>query len=240
MSHLLLTILLAPVLLIQGILVRKNMPILPEPPGPRKGTKGTGRRISILILGDSAAAGVGADHQNNALLGQLVDELAEYFCVSWQLEANTGATTDCAINRLKNLEENQFDIVLTSLGVNDITSNVSITKWMRQQNALQEKCFKTLNSQLIITTALPPVGKFPALPQPLRWYLGRRSNQFNQALEKQVSHKNNVHFLYIGLLDDLKAMATDGFHPGAKVYQQWALKAAAKIKSEFLNSTSIY
>ena len=53
------TLALLPVLFVQGTKVRKNTPRLLEASGDREGTVGKGRPLSLLILGDSAAAGVG-------------------------------------------------------------------------------------------------------------------------------------------------------------------------------------
>ena len=206
---------------------------LPEPEGARQGTSGIGKSLKILILGDSAAAGVGVDHQNMALLGQLVENLCDDYSVSWQLEAVTGAKTECTIHCLDSIKDTEFDVIITSLGVNDVTANVSLSKWLNSQNKLQEKCFGKFKSQLIIVTALPPVAKFPALPQPLRWYLGRRAQQFNRGLKKQVLNNKKVHFLSIGTLEDNNVMASDGFHPGEKVYQKWGKAVSEKIKVEF-------
>lgn len=233
MFHLLITLALAPILLIQGKLVRRNMIELPEPFGARKGTTGTGEDLHVLILGDSAAAGVGVGHQDDALTGRLIKNLSGDFCLSWQLEASTGLTTKQSLNRLDKLKTKQFDVVITSLGVNDVTSNLSLSKWLKQQDFLQEKCVQKHNAKLVIVTSLPPVEKFPALPQPLRWYLGRRAKQFNRVLEKQISNQDYVEYLSIGMLEDLNSMAKDGFHPGKEVYQQWAIKAADKIKTKF-------
>lgn len=63
------TITLIPALIIQGKKVKKNTPRLPEPEGVREGITGQGKKLSILILGDSAAAGVGVKTQEDALLG---------------------------------------------------------------------------------------------------------------------------------------------------------------------------
>jgi len=216
--------------------VRRKTVVLPEPPGPRKGTSGVGEKLRLLILGDSAAAGVGADHQDLALLGQLVRKLSESFCVSWQLEATTGATTAQSNERIDELNNCQFDVVLTSLGVNDITSNVSLSEWKHIQNDLHKKCLKIFGADLVIVTAVPPMGQFLALPQPLRWYLGNRSNQFNDVLEKQIFAKSKIRFMSIEIIEDITAMASDGFHPGEKVYELWAIHAAKEITSFYQNN----
>jgi len=69
------TIVLIPSLIIQGNAVKKNTLRLPEPEGNRQGIIGTGKALSILILGDSAAAGVGVQIQEDALLGAVLNQL---------------------------------------------------------------------------------------------------------------------------------------------------------------------
>ena len=66
MKHKLAAIGLAPLLILQGLYVRRVTPKLPEPLGKRSGVHGTGPRLRLLILGDSAAAGVGVSTQSQA------------------------------------------------------------------------------------------------------------------------------------------------------------------------------
>ena len=47
---------LSPLLLMQGLYVRKVTPRLPEAAGARVGEAGTGPALRLMILGDSAAA----------------------------------------------------------------------------------------------------------------------------------------------------------------------------------------
>ena len=117
-------LLLSPVLLLQAVITKWRTPNLSEPPGPREGITGEGPPIRLLVIGDSAAAGVGADHQDEALAGQLVKRLAGHFCVDWKLEAVTGATTASTLKSLTHLGEGKYDVVVTSLGVNDVTSTI--------------------------------------------------------------------------------------------------------------------
>jgi len=81
-------IVLGPLLLAQGLYVRRFTPRLPEPQGPRAGSCGQGPSLRLLVVGDSAAAGVGVSHQDDALAGQLATCLARDFSLSWQLLAS--------------------------------------------------------------------------------------------------------------------------------------------------------
>ncbi len=77
---------LAPILIFQGKSVRKNTLRLPEASGQRKGIQGSGEtNIRILIIGDSASAGVGIDRQANALSGQILICFGQGYKIEWEL-----------------------------------------------------------------------------------------------------------------------------------------------------------
>ena len=54
------TLALAPLLVVQGWYVKRVTPRLPEAEGARQGVTGQGQRLRLLVVGDSAAAGVNA------------------------------------------------------------------------------------------------------------------------------------------------------------------------------------
>ena len=161
-----LTAALAPVLIAQGRRVRRAVPKLPEPPGERTGVRGRGEPLRVLIVGDSSAAGVGASHQQQALLGQLVATLSSRFRVQWTLFAKTGYTTACALRALDALDGQTFDVAMTVLGVNDVTSGMSRMTWIRQQTRLRHRLRTELGVAQLLVSGLPPMGGFPALPNP--------------------------------------------------------------------------
>jgi hypothetical protein len=92
---------LAPLLWLQGVYTRRKTVVLPEPPGPRSGRTGAGPMLRLLIAGDSAAAGVGVDHQDQSLSGQLKTLLEPHFDLHWELIARTGHTTAELLGRLQ-------------------------------------------------------------------------------------------------------------------------------------------
>lgn len=230
MLHTLLTLTLGPVLLVQGRAVRRDTPILPEPPGDRHGTAGDGPPFRLLILGDSAAAGVGAAHQDDALLGHTVAALTPHHRVTWTLHAVTGATTQSTLDGLHPLEGQTFDVAITSLGVNDITSGVGRSTWRQRQRTLRARLKEDLGVQHLIASGLPPVEGFPALPQPLRWYLGRRAREFDRDLQRDVAKEPGTTFLSLRFSEDANLMASDGFHPGPGVYAEWGRRAGALVR----------
>lgn len=230
LRHTLATLALGPLLLAQGKRVRREVPTLPEPKGERQGTLGSGPDLRLLVLGDSAAAGVGADTQDRALAGKLAVSLAPTFRLHWTLLAFTGATTADLLRRLAREPATRFDVVVTSLGVNDVTGRLSLDTWRRQQLALVDLLRERCGADHIVLSALPPMHRFPALPQPLRWYVGARARDFNRVLAELARERPGCDYLELenGTMD-VSAMAGDGFHPGPPLYELWAREAARRI-----------
>ncbi len=227
----LITLVLSPLLLVQGIATRKSVPKLPEPPGPREGETGDGPPLRLLILGDSAAAGVGASHQDHGLLGQVIAQLSDSFRVQWLLEAKNGNTTAAMLNSLETRPPQHFDVAVTSLGVNDVTSMVGAGKWRRQQAELRRLLREKFGVRRLIVSGLPPMHGFPALPQPLRWCLGARATQFNHELESDIAAEDGAFFLDLRFTTDTAFMASDGFHPGPQMYAEWGKRVAAVVST---------
>jgi len=225
--------LLGPLLLAQGHRVRRETPVLPEPAGPREGVAGEGTLLRLLILGDSAGAGVGAASQEQALMGRIVARLAPCYRVEWRLIARTGATTASTLRALGRLEPFTTDAVVTSLGVNDVTGDVGVKRFLALQAGLHATLREKFGARLIVVSGLPPMDRFPALPQPLRWYLGERARELDRALARALPDGRGAEHLPFDR--ELKGahMATDGFHPGPPVYDAWGEAAARRIEAAF-------
>jgi lysophospholipase L1-like esterase len=224
---------LAPFLIAQGLYVRIVTPRLPEPSGERAGIHGSGPTLSLLILGDSAAAGVGVSTQSQALSGQLVSALGAGFQVSWKLIAQTGYRAKDVLANLKMVSPEKFDVVVTSIGVNDVTHGTKTQKWIDYQSQLIELLQSKFHARYIILSSVPPMHLFPALPQPLRWYLGMRAERFNCALKEAVDGCNRCELIKIRFPLEDAYIAADGFHPGALAYSIWANHVAVTIRSRF-------
>jgi len=220
--HRLSTVLLGPLLLKQGKMVRQQTIRLPEPEGKRQGVTGNGSALRLLILGDSAAAGVGAGHQSEALSGQLVAELSKTYRLEWQLLAETGWRTRDVSQAIEQLAGQPFDLIVTSIGVNDVTANLSLSQWQNQQQALIAKLHDKFSPQRILLSAVPPMERFTAMPQPLRWYVGNRAAQFNQVLRNALSAESRCTFVQVDAEQSADHLAADGFHPSPIAYQLWA------------------
>lgn len=239
MLRALLRIALGPILLWQGARVRRDILRMPEAEGPRQGTIGAGAPLSVLLLGDSSIAGVGADTQDQALSGRLASRLGETRTVSWQMLGKTGWTTADALQAFSPATKDRFDVCIVALGVNDVTTETGIATWLQTYTRLIQKLRSKVHARLIILSGLPPMGSFPALPQPLRWYIGLQADAHQAALFSQFSGAPDIAVVPLTLDLDVSAMAEDGFHPGPAVYDAWAQNLTQVIQAR-LPETQIH
>jgi len=223
---------LGPVLLWQGAGVRRKIRRMPEPDGPRTGVLGAGPLCRLLILGDSSAAGVGVAHQDAALSGQLLSALAEAWRVDWRLLAQTGWTTADAQAALETVAGQRFDVAVICLGVNDATTEVPVPAWLASYAALLDRLHRAHDVRRAYACGLPPMGIFPALPQPLRWYMGQVAGHRDRALARAIAARTAPpwsHHLPMDLDIGPEDIAADGFHPGPRVYRAIGQGVAARL-----------
>jgi len=214
--------LLGPVLWLQGRHVRRVTPRLPEPEGARCGVVGQGPPIRILVAGDSAAAGVGAASQDEALCGQLVRRLAVHRTVYYRLLATNGLDSPGLAKMLSDAPPERFDIVVLSIGVNDVTALLPPSRWLDWQNRLASIAQARFEPTLLIHSAVAPMHAFTALPQPLRWFTGRWAREMNRLLESYLAGHGQRAMHWHPPASAAKGLAIDGFHPGPYGYALWA------------------
>ena len=222
---------MSPLLFCQGKYVRRVTPKLPEAAGGRSGESGSGPSLRLLVLGDSAAAGVGVATQDDALIGQTVKRLQHRFQVFWRLEAQSGATARSTIARLKTAEPEAFDAVAISLGVNEVTCGRRVSTWLAELDELAHLLRTKFSAQRMLWSGVPCMHEFPALPQPLRWYLGTRAALLDKALKAWVTRQRDSDFVAAPASGYGPMMAEDGFHPGPKVYELWGTEVARYLEA---------
>ena len=240
--------LLAPLLLAQARRLFKTMPRLPEATGDRQGTAGDGPSLRLLVVGDSSAAGVGVDTQDQALLGRTVARLAEGHRVTYRLEARNGATLGRTLRHLKRLDPAPFDVAVTSVGANDVTAGTDLDSWLGGYRDLVAELRSRFQVGRVVVSGLPPMGRFPALPNPLRWVIGRQVRRHDAALQTWIQSDPTLSYAGLGTVpgDRLNGvpmteiMAADGFHPGPRIYDVWSERVVDRIQRGVgtLNSNS--
>ena len=225
---------LGPILLIQSHRLRKTALRLPEAEGPRSGTISSGnvtRPIRLLFVGDSSAAGVGVERQDQALAQQTAALLAARLdtSVEWKLLAKSGINTQQALQLLSRTQLKPIDILITALGTNDVTSQRTATQFLTDYKTLVNKIRQQCGNFSVVITGLPPLRILPAAPHPLRWYLGKYAASLDAKLKRWVQSQTCFRYISLEWAAVPEEMAEDRFHPGLEQYRHWAHLVAGSI-----------
>lgn len=226
---------LSPLLALQAVQVRRRALLLPEPEGPRAGALGHGAPLKLLILGDSSAAGVGASHQSKALSYLLPAALAAQLQgrqIRWTLIAKTGATSASTLAYMQQRAPERFDLAVIALGVNDVTRLTRPRAFEAQQRTLHAVLRERFGLRHILRSALPPMGQFPLLPQPLRAVLGRDAARLSARLEQLCAEEDGTSFAPLDIPFEPRFVARDGFHPSEAAYALWAERLAERLAAQ--------
>lgn len=224
---------LAPLLVLQGRTVRRNTPLLPDASGPTTGeVAGPTPALRLLVIGESTVAGVGAPTHAGALTGQLAVALAAHLgCgVLWRAAGENGATASTVRKCLiPALPAEPADVVLVALGVNDTLRLHSPTRWAADLTALIGALRERVGPAPVFLAATPPMGRFPALPQPLRAVLGLRAHLLDVTAAGLAPRLLAVTHLPTNIPVTPALFCADGFHPGPEGYRLWGALLAAGI-----------
>ncbi len=216
----------------QALWISSTIMRLPEAAGPRAGVVGQGPDLRLLILGDSAAAGVGVETQDRALSGQIAQRLCPHLRLTWRLFAKSGATTASCLASLRQSGLRDWPAVLLVIGVNDVKNGVRLSAWIRDLQALLKMLEEETGATRIYVSGLPPIDQFPALPGALARVLGARRDRFEAILQDLVAENPATRFLPMDFDLDASHLSIDRFHPGPDIYAAWAEKLACMLADD--------
>lgn len=223
---------LAPLLVAQALATRRRASVLPEAEGEREGAIGaaSASTLRVLVAGDSSAAGVGVARQEQAVIGHLARTLHRLTGrrVEWALRARTGLTTRGVHDLLVKAAPFAADVAVVISGVNDVVGQVTTRRAVRDRAALADWLLAAGVGHVVFAP-LPPVHRFPLLPEPLRRVLGGDARRHDAALARWAAMRSDVSHAVFALEIDASGMAGDGFHPGEPVYRVCGEALAAHV-----------
>ena len=115
-----------------------------------------------------------------------------------------------------------LDLALVAIGVNDATGRRAPVRWLQDLAALRDRLRAGSPGVRLLWSGLPPMHAFPALPRPLRDYLGARARRLDAALAVWVAGDPTMAHLPLPDLRGDGMMASDGFHPGPAGHRRWS------------------
>ncbi|WP_326567742.1 SGNH/GDSL hydrolase family protein [Amycolatopsis rhabdoformis] len=242
---------LAPVLAVQAVRVRRGTPRLPGAGGPAEGVVGDGVLgdavtgggvvgggvagggvvVRLAVLGESTVDGVGVAAHADGLTGQLAGELARRgLRVRWQAVGLTGANAS-VVRRELVARLSPADVVVIALGVNDTLELHSAARFRRDLLGVVVDVRRRLGPVPVVLAGVPPMAAFPSLPRPLRDALSARSTALDRAAAELAKVPGVA---YSAMTPDLLhegTFAEDRFHPGPLGYRDWAAALAPAVVS---------
>ncbi|MEU4804930.1 SGNH/GDSL hydrolase family protein [Actinosynnema sp. NPDC023587] len=222
--------LLLPIVAVQGMVVRSRTEVLPEATGPTTGSTGDGPDpLRLGVLGESTAAGVGADNHDEGITGRLAQELAARSGrdVTWEVVGRNAATARRIRHRLLPELRGTFDVTVLLAGVNDVLGRRSAREWGEDVAAVVDDLAG--RSERVLMTGIPPFDVFPALPGTLGRFLAEHAAKLDAvsrevcAARPQATWISSTEILHREVeRSGPDFFARDRFHPSALGYHRWA------------------
>lgn len=188
-----------------------------------------GASVELLLLGDSIAAGLGADKPKHTLGAQLASRVAKATRRSVRLHtaAQVGSETSMLRAQLVGLPPRyRPHVAIIVVGGNDVTHRVKTSESTRN---LRE-AIETLTQQgaAVVVGTCPDLGALAALPQPLRKLAHIGSRQLANAQReltlglggRVVSLADVVGPVFVSQPEEM--FAVDRFHPSSAGYRRTA------------------
>ena len=188
-----------------------------------------GDPISLLLLGDSIAAGLGAEKAKHTLGAQLSKRLAKKTRRSVRLHtaARVGSETSMVLGQVEGLPAGYVaDVAVIIVGGNDVTHRVRTTESVRQLSEVVEALLA--RETAVVVGTCPDLGALRPIPQPLRT-LGRRASRQLAAAQREavtdlggraVSLAEVVGPFFVTQPDEMFSL--DRFHPSGAGYRRTA------------------
>ncbi len=224
-----------PFLIPQAMHVSRTAPRFAGATGSPFGVVGEGEGLTLLAIGDSIVAGVGATDFPRSLVGRTAESLSSKLGrrVDWTAHGRIGAKSADVLDELiEQVDTGSADVVLVSVGVNDITGLRTTGSWVRNLRSILARLREHSPEAVIALNGLPPLSDFPLLPQPLRAVIGLRGRTFDHAARDVIDECSGVIHVPIEFETSPEKFADDGFHPSETAYLDFADAVADAVIAE--------
>lgn len=227
---------LLPLMYLQGKKILRYFaqnPVVP-PTGNTSGSQGRGAQaINLLVLGESTVEGIGVKTFEHSLSVQLAEALVNQadLQVRWHAVGKSGITAADVLHKMLPVLEDlqQYDAVVLVLGANDSFGLTTPLKWHKQISAIAGHLRMANPNVFIYLASMPPVGSFPALPQPTRWVLGRCNKLLDKTSKLLAQHTPRFFYSKAQFGNRKDMLCPDGVHPSAEGYTLWAAAIAQEL-----------
>lgn len=219
--------LLLPVVAAQGRWVRHRIEVLPEASGPTRGTTAGpdgAPPLRLIVVGESTAAGCGAQTHEEAFTGAFARSFAEQRerRVAWTVNGRYGARIRRVRYRMLPELDTVADMAVLLIGANDAMTRGPLGNWREDFAAVLDALIE--RAEVVVVAGIPPFETFPSLPRVLRKYLSERARALDDVARELCAERPTASWIGSADLGLAKAefFARDGFHPSSAGYHRWA------------------
>ncbi|MEV6924693.1 SGNH/GDSL hydrolase family protein [Dactylosporangium sp. NPDC051485] len=211
----------------QALLARKTIPTVVGPPPRADGVYGAhfpGELVRLVVLGDSSAAGYGAERPSETFAASVAAGLAEQLRrpVRMRCLAVVGSESKGLAPQVEVALRQQPDIAVICIGGNDVTHRVSVhTAVGNLVSAV--RALRGAGVEVVVGTC-PDLGTIRPIQPPLRWLARRWSRQMATAQTIAVVEAGGRTVSLGDLLGELfyaepdRMFSFDRFHPSGAGY----------------------
>lgn len=194
-----------------------------------------GAPLTYLVMGDSTAAGVGADYEQGIAIST-ARALGESRRVTMVNAGVSGAKMgDVLREQLPTVASLKPDLVLLSVGANDVIRLTPRGSIRRDLLAVVAQLKRANPEVRIVVTGSPDMGSPPRIPRLLRPIAGCRSKQVNRTF-REVAKQEGLTFAPIAeetgplFRADRSLFHPDRFHPNEAGYAVWTKVLVRALK----------
>ena len=240
-----LTYLLLPFIYLQGKRIRREVPTLPEAKGISGQTdQESPTNFTLLCIGESTIAGVGASTHEDGFCGTLAKSLSKLIDknISWKVYARSGYTAKRVAHKIiPKITESQADLIVIGLGGNDAFTINRPKQWKKDLQIIIEKLHSKYPNAPIVFINMPPIKEFPAFTKTIKWTIGNWIEHLGKAVNEVSKDKALVYcnpevitldkwMKKLNIQGDPSQFFSDGVHPSLLTYQIWAKESARFIE----------
>jgi lysophospholipase L1-like esterase len=172
------------------VAARRHRFLPAEPVLEISGTMGPedGEPLTLVVLGDSSVAGVGADAAEDTLTYGVAKALSDQYRVSLHALGVSGSRLANVVGeQLPQVDGLDPDILLVCVGTNDVTHGTTLREARRQLRLLVAGLAEVAPAAKVIVSGLPPAETATAFHRPLRDLLGLRALLFTRLYRAELA-----------------------------------------------------
>src|SRR5205085_1153578 len=180
--------------------------------------------VTFLALGDSAAAGVGAERGYVARLFERVERSRPRSRL-FNRSASAAMTDDVLRTQLAGLPKLDPDLVTLCVGANDLINGVKAEEFERNYAAIVAR-LKTETRARVVLMNIPDLSLAPAVPAYMRADARRHIADFNRIIAR-IAERSGLTLVDLfacsgSFSTHAEFFSGDGLHPSDAGYEFWA------------------